>query len=317
MIIGLVANPKIKRPLLASVYDQNAEIHRFEGKRSVYEGGGSFEEGTEGQYGRAAAVTGYPRVHTVDGVKTKGKGYGTALYTALCLAANQDDDGDIRLGLDVSGAGISSQEGTRSSSAEAWWSRAKDLDLAEATEDEITEENVDLDAGTDKLTKCLRYELEGKTISYVNTVNVDVTEHIEADYYTYDNATGAGLVLASFNVDAFAADDGVRLTYQALKEETADVHEVYADPLVALDVRGLPPHMIEIIALLLEWEGQGKAAAGVRLRYLLNLDPATGAKAAARILKPNAADAREISQVMSSVVKARKSVDWARLSKLP
>ena len=74
----------------------------------------------------AETLSKYPRVHTPMGVKRKGEGLGTVLYSALCFAAYLNHKKHIRFNILRSAAkpGISSTSSTRTESTDAWWKAA-------------------------------------------------------------------------------------------------------------------------------------------------------------------------------------------------
>ena len=108
-------------------------IYMTDGK---YMGQGYFDSETNYRtesYAFSTMATGFPRAHTPSGVKVEGGGFGTVLYSALCLASHIDWIGEvITPDLAENGIydGISSMPRVsppykRSEEAEAWWSAAK------------------------------------------------------------------------------------------------------------------------------------------------------------------------------------------------
>ena len=140
--LGCVLNPKTNLP--CPVYkEKQRTVDVFDALLEDKEGSGYFDNFEHGADYSASEKSGFPRVHTPTGVKTRKAGYGTVLYTGLCLAAKLKDNGSLKLATNVAGAGISSNE-NRSNAAEAWWSAAKnEFDLAYSTEvegEEVEEE---------------------------------------------------------------------------------------------------------------------------------------------------------------------------------
>ena len=134
---GILINPKTGRPvLLKQRFGYLVRLAELDGS---WAGDGYFETERDkiasdgGNYSFSTMATGYPRVHTPSGVQVRGGGYGTVLYSGLCLASHLDWAGVCSFRLEREGIydGISSMPRHRSPSAEAWWSSAKvDFNLA-------------------------------------------------------------------------------------------------------------------------------------------------------------------------------------------
>lgn len=126
--LGCVLNPKTNLP--CPVFKTKHRTVNVLNPVGDAEGKGYFDDGSHGVEYSSSENSGFPRVHTPTGVRTQRAGYGTVLYTGLCLAANLEDRNMLKLATSVMGAGISSNE-NRSHAADKWWSAAKnDFDLA-------------------------------------------------------------------------------------------------------------------------------------------------------------------------------------------
>lgn len=200
---GLLVNPKNGDFIFADISRREVTIMRLD---NVDAGSGYFERGSSG-YGWTYDVTGYPRVHTPSGVSTRGGGYGTALYTALCYAAylsDVEDMGQHGPPSAIDGRGISSGE-PRSDYATAWWTRAKDVyGLASLVEGEITEDfDLNFDSGYKNVARDIaESELGARKVS-ISDYRIELSGSAEvpkeADAYPYRNAESANLVLAKLD----------------------------------------------------------------------------------------------------------------------
>lgn len=310
MFIGFVVNPKLARPVGVKL-DRDKVIDIIvdpAAPGASVMGSGSYDDGDYGeQYAWPAELSGYPRVHTPEGVKEKKKGYGTALYAALCLGAHLNHDRDVDLdALGDDDDGICSAD-PRSPSAQAWWNAAKQYDLAEAVW--FGQENVDLDVGVDDLA-CV--DLGAKRVSYVNYLNVDVETSI--DVMTFYDLASSGLAVASI-----VYDDPIDELAVDLQAGRAAPEEVWVEAAEAIDVREMPEQTLELIARMLEAADESHVANVLRLRHLLRLDPTMGAKAAERILVPNAgrAGARAVFESLERAEALREAFGWRTLGRLP
>ena len=137
--LGCVLNPKTSLP--CPVYkEKTRSVDVYDPALDDKQGAGYFDDGSHGADYTASEASGVPRVHTPTGVKTRRAGYGTVLYTGLCLAAKLEDAEHLKLATQIAGAGVSSNA-NRSNAADAWWSAAKnDFDLAYSVELEGEEE---------------------------------------------------------------------------------------------------------------------------------------------------------------------------------
>lgn len=158
LIGAVVANPKTGEPFFCVIDSPSTDgrwsnglyLRDFDG---ALRGSGYFETDHDSSYFLSAEHTQYPRFHTPEGVRRRGVGDGTCLYTvAACAVAVlrersrrelSFDDWPVVTGLSNPKAGISSTQ-ERSKAATAWWSKAVELDLAEEDAvDASKRENVD------------------------------------------------------------------------------------------------------------------------------------------------------------------------------
>lgn len=148
--LGLVLNPKTLCPSLAFKEQRRTVTFYMENLR---EGGKGYFQGPERDAYRVAEESGFPRGHTPDGVKVQKAGYGTVLYTSLCLAATMEAKKLLDLDTNLAEEGVCSNE-HRSRAADIWWANAKERNLAyEASftvegeeEEEIEDFDVDFDS---------------------------------------------------------------------------------------------------------------------------------------------------------------------------
>lgn len=216
-ILAVLINPKTQEP-----FQLRWNSDRAERDFGIYDGGeaivamGTFEDyGTK--YNDCAEATGYPRVHTPEGVsqELRGGGLGTVLYTGMTTAAHMIATERIAVDdFEVEREGITSGVKTRSVQASAWWNRA---------------------VADYKLAKRSRLDIE-------NDFGGDTTCSAECDIYPYAAALQNNLVIALEDADetwaarndglepkdwrlvsrgALAAVDFLRLRERAQKKPTA------------------------------------------------------------------------------------------------
>lgn len=343
-IVGIVVNPKLKKPVLVVWDGSEISIWSME-KNGRRIGLGSYEAYEE-QYLKPSLVTGMPRVHTPSGVSMKKQGYGTSLYTALCLGAHQHHDGDLDIEVPYEGDGICSDRESRSADASKWWEMAVRLDLADVMEDEAIEEDVEFDA--DDL-ECTHYS--GQNVQ-VHWARGDVSEMIMAYFYEFDSADSADLVVAGwepikiregaleevsgegagywqsttpFMVSSVArgrryssiAPEGFRNVWRMLAEED-DAEYVNNDALLALDMRNMEPHAVNLLSTVARINGvDDELIISMRMRAEYQLDPDASIKQMSLPFKPNSSEGRAIMQELERTKELRASLDWDRLSALP
>lgn len=138
-IFGLLINPRNSEVIFAArtmsaIEKWTRDIKIYRTGTAQYLGGGYFDDEHDFMaYAEATTdpnftsdATGYPRVHVSHGVVIPRQGYGTALYTALCLAAHLNWTRRLRFYVNPSGIydGISSSPASRSEDADTWWDTA-------------------------------------------------------------------------------------------------------------------------------------------------------------------------------------------------
>ncbi len=306
--LGLIVNPKTKEPVLATTDGHHVGIRSLRQESLLKKlGTGYLSDSNED----AIQATGYPRVHTPDGVTVSGMGYGTALYSAICDGALLRAKNLVEISGRGRGEGICSDTNDRSGYADRWWAAALKQGLTEQhiEEEEERDENVELDLEPGDL-DCV--QTDGKIV-YVNKVNVDLEKTTEKTYDTYSYKS-------LWNHHLVAAE--IVTTLPGVTTEGSDLYvlwrEVLEDPdliidtndiaLLAIDVRGLSEDAISLLSLAYLANGQPDAAVDdLRNRWARNLDPgATSGQG--RLFKANGmADAQE----------ARRLSGWDLLADLP
>jgi len=306
--LGLIINPKTKEPVLATTDGSYIGIRSLRQDTLLRKlGTGYLSDSRED----ASVATGYPRVHTPEGVATSGSGYGTALYSAICDGAHLD----FRKLVDIShwgrGDGICSDTKDRSGYADRWWAAALKRGLTEEhiEEEEERDENVDLDLEPGDLS-CV--QTEGKIV-YVNKVNVDLEKTTEKtfDTFSYESLIAHNLVAAEIVTTLPGViTDGADLyvLWHEMLEDPGLIIDTNEVPLLALDVRGLSEDAVSLLSLAYLASGQPDSAVDdLRNRWARNLDPdATSGQG--RLFKANG---------MADVVEARRISGWDEISDLP
>jgi hypothetical protein len=329
--LGLVINPKLKVPVVAVADDR--EIHIY-GLPHVDEDGDDeeWEQLGRGYYGEdtGSHVTGMPRSHTPNrsrrgslipnDVDIKGAGYGTSLYTSLCLGAHQNhefyDQGAkprFRFSRNATSDGISSMEGTRSDYADDWWEAARRRRLTMVQEEDSTEENVDV---TSEFSDNIEGSEYGSgTISNVNTIDVDVTTVAQIDIYPFENALKHNLIIASFTVEL---DGESELPDLWRKLQNADIHEAYPHWLLAIDVRGLTLDAINLLGVIGQESGLSEQdLSNLRYRWEHQIDPSMPVPQIVLPFKPNSSAARDAMEAVEQAAEIRQASGWDELADLP
>lgn len=310
-MIGLVVNPRLNEPLLVTTDLEFVAI------RSLSEGDFLFKHGAgypSDQREKAADATGYPRVHTPHGVKPTGKGYGTSLYSALCMGAYLTNHELVEIGMKVHGDGISSAEADRSREADAWWDAALGRGLTEkdVTEDTEKEENVEI--GRDVGPSDINVSVDGEIV-YVNSVDVDIEKTVEErfDYYTHDSMTDHDLSVAEFAVEiprGLNGPDSTEFLWRAIVEDPGLIYQTFDVPLLGIDVRGLDESFINLLSLLYLHAGlKDQDVDSLRERWRYGLDPGH-ISAQQQLFRANASG-------MANVQWARERANWDALRSLP
>jgi len=308
--IGLIINPKTKEPVLATTDGSYVGIRSLRQESLLKKlGTGYLSDSNED----ASVATGYPRVHTPEGVTVSGMGYGTALYSAICDGAHLDFKKHVEISHHrrASGDGICSDTRDRSGYADRWWAAALKRGLTEEhiEEEEERDENVSLKLDPDDLS-CV--ETDGKIV-YVNEVNVDLEKTTEKTFDTFSyesliehNLVAAEIVTTLPGVITDGAD--LYVLWREVLEDPDLIVDTNDVPLLALDVRGLSEDAVSLLSLAYLASGQTDSAVDdLRNRWARNLDPdATSGQG--RLFKANG---------MADVVEARRISGWDELSDLP
>lgn len=204
VFLGCVLNPKTNAP--CSVYKYKSRSVKVFNTEDVEEGNGYYDRGDHGSEYTASEESGFPRVHTPSGVKTRKAGYGTVLYTGLCLGAKLEEAGFLELATQIAGAGISSNE-NRSSAADAWWTAARDdfdlvyevdVDGVEEEEEVEYDETIDnsrslqriYDALTNVLNPDGSLDIDSVRVTGTLTVTRTIKTSSTADVYPYARSQG-------------------------------------------------------------------------------------------------------------------------------
>jgi hypothetical protein len=251
--LGCVLNPKTNLP--CPVYkEKQRTVEVYDPALDDKEGSGYFDDGDHGTDYSASEKSGFPRVHTPSGVKTRRSGYGTVLYTGLCLAAKLEDRGYLKIATNVAGAGISSNT-NRSNAAEAWWSAAKnEFDLAysvevegaEEEEEEEYEETITSTRGIRAVRDAVLAALDPEGDLYIDEVTVKgtikrmvSTGASEADVYPYDRTQGClgakSMVPFWFVSEAYDGSDHLWTYNEKALADPNSGGELYADHVEIFD----------------------------------------------------------------------------------
>lgn len=283
--LGCVLNPKTNLP--CPVYkDKSRTVEVYDPALDQKEGDGYFDHGDHGADYTASEKSGFPRVHTPSGVKTRKAGYGTVLYTGLCLAAKLEDAGHLKIDTQVAGAGISSNA-NRSNAADAWWSAAKgEFDLVysveiegeEEEEEEEYEETLSSTRAISRLRETLENLLEPDGDLDIDEVIVKgtlkkmvSTGASEADVYPYDRAQGC-LGAATMVPFWFVSElyDGSEHLWDHADAPDADHIEVFDDVFGCMVLTGaVSPDLVAFIQKVAVAAGKKKLFEEVMLVSLL------------------------------------------------
>ena len=328
-ILGLVVNPRTREPLLVTTDGENVGIRSLkEGGVGVRHGSGYYDTSGHGKSKEAENLTGFPRSHTPSGVTPLGQGYGTSLYTALCLGAYLVDNSHANIKMDVDGEGITSESEGRSHQADRWWDAAYRRGLTDREEEETEEEDrLDISVDADDLANCVDLE-EGQTLTYVHGLDAEVTTTttFAVDIYRYfvkgsgGRAWTSDLVLAEFYMNDLAEDlipsdipRGSELRWlRDLAEDDSDFWgDTNPEALLALDVRGLDREAMHLLSLCYAHADlKDSDISALWQRWKQNLDPSHEGQQ--YLFAPNSRGG-----ALSSVAEARSEVAWDNLASLP
>lgn len=307
---GILVNPRLMLPVLAVTDGEGVSIRSLLAEDTLRKIGSGYHSDRREQ---CSTFTDLPRVHTPRGVNPEGAGYGTALYSALCLGAHLTYEEEVAIKMKVRGDGVCSDTRDRSNDADAWWSAANKRGLTETTIEEMDEreEGVDITSDIDAQDLERIAPRDEGTIRYVNTVNVDIekSESHEYDLFTYESLTEHSLVVASFRIELERRED-LRSLWNGVLHEPDMIIETWKTPLLALDVRGLSEDAINLLSLLyMSVDLDDKSVDDMRNRWQRNLDPGA-ANAQQSLFRANAAG-------VADVMEARHESGWIDLRSLP
>lgn len=316
MVLGLVINPKLKVPVLSVTDGEYVGVRGMMQEELFAKiGTGYLSETREA----SSTFTDLPRSHTPDGVRPRNQGYGTSLYSSLCLAAHLTYADLASIRMKVRGDGICSDTKDRSDEADAWWHAAQRRGLTRDVTEEIEdrEENVDI-SGTvdpDALNRIATLDDADKRITYINEIDVDIETTSERTYDVYDHSSllDHALCVASFVVAVpgnVPIHDQLSYVWHAVLDDPDVIEDAYAEPLLALDVRGLDADAISLLSLMYIKAGlKDPAIDAMRERWEKNLDPDYVTRQQS-LFRANAAG-------IADVVHARRAVGWENLEELP
>jgi len=332
LTLGLVVNPRTRLPFLATYNETTDRVGIWDARTLKLEGDGYYETDEDSEYFPPAAETGYPRVHTPSGVKNKGVGNGTALYTALCLGAWVEDYGLASLDVGPqSGEGISSGPGA-SAAAQKWWQAAETHGLATSEEHRQDKEFSDEDFSGQVSTSDMDSILGGDDydITYIDRLELSGTRLGEEEtYYEYptDAALSNSLIIARFVIEVEAGPRrGLLLEKDAVEEivdaddtEVAELAAIYA-----LNLSGVAPGVIYLLVSLLEQGNVNPTLMDAFLkRATLGKDPEEGEMFETydpRRQNPQRRRRRtnpKMADINRSVREIRKTLGWDALVDLP
>jgi hypothetical protein len=307
-IYGIVVNPKSAEPVIVKPELSYVNIYRLAGGQLQLEGEGYFDK----KDGGIAEATGYPRVHTPDGVRSRGTGTGVCLYTGLCLTAHLVHEGVIqhRVG-PYTGDGISSDE-HREPPAEEWWEANTERGLTERghyeIEHEVPFQGEDISDLADE--SSVAEYLEVHSVDYISATASGVRmepEAVDGNTYPFDSAFEHNLVAVSFKANQHE-DFG-----KACAEQVT-TNDVDLAAILALNLSGASPDFYEGLQLVLRQEGASQdQLQNFRLRWLAASASGKGHRAGwlASQLSPNAAD---VEAAVREGEALRKTLGWDRLA---
>jgi hypothetical protein len=217
---AIVVNPKTGEPFfcVSDIVDKRPvrdfDIRDFNGG---LQGSGYFETSKDDSYYASAKATGYPRVHTPQGVRKQGVGNGTCLYVAGACAVTVRHDREYDnlslsewnlntgVSFDERRTGVSSTQ-ERSAKASTWWSKAIKAGLAKEVLVESSESH--------SIDDCVRGSSAREGIEHVWGLNIPgndndelmlcangdyfIGEDVMANVLTYESAYEQNLVIATF-----------------------------------------------------------------------------------------------------------------------
>lgn len=289
--LGVIVNPKTKIPVHVWWDFANATIWSLNEDDPT----SWLEKNGQGYFGEdeVSSMAGYPRSHTPSGVTPQGMGYGTCLYTALCMAAHWNSEGNVSLHSEK-GDGIASGLG-RSSKASRWWEQAVELGLAseeEGGENEVDVEENDIASAiedvidTDRLARRLGW-LEVTSVYITSRCSATGTKMSDEggsfNVYPFSAAMDNNLVVFSA---AWIADDvygenpgwkdfrWVDLDLFGPEKEDREPDIIVSDALLALNVTDQPVGFVQMLTRMAKKDGAPTDAVDALVRrHEAGLDP--------------------------------------------
>lgn len=319
-ILGLVVNPKLAKLALA--------VWEGEGYVGLYALNDGWKPLGAGYYGGdddpATLITGLPRANTPDGVKEKKMGYGTTLYTALCLGAKLQADGELSIQVGGEGEGVCSNHVARSSEAAEWWRAARRRGLTGTFEDEYEESDMDITDYVSDLESCVSGleagEGEEGRIDYVNTVRADVTFTRSADTYMYSSAESHNLIAMALPI-GFPGEPDRTLFKDAWEHVEGRGGGTLSDSevaiLVAADLRDVNPDAMKLILTAArDADVSEDELDNMFFRWTHGLDPSVPVAQMRLPFTPNSTEEKKARRILEETAYLRDETGWADLADL-
>jgi hypothetical protein len=277
--LGLLVNPKTKGPVhVIRPSGGGVRIYGMIDGEIKKIGDGNLETDEYSEYAAPAIATGYPRSHTPSGVQPRGMGYGTCLYTGLCLLAHYNHTKDLDLELEWDGDGISSDPNNRSHSAGRWWSAAERLELTSTEEGEGRVPFSDEDV-TDYFSDYFSYDVpEGILGEDTEVEEIEVRDvrasgvrvgSAEYDVYAFDNADEHNLVILG-QPQVIDLDEFIETGFVVLD----DWDYVNGEGIIALNVTDQPRGFVQMLMKLALAESVAKnEVQAMYERFAVDTDP--------------------------------------------
>lgn len=207
-VVAVLVNPKT-RELVEVHRNRSASVRlHYPGDKDAFSGTAYWDSDETFDFNGDE----YRRSHSPSAGVTQGKGYGVVLYSGLCLRAFSDTHA---MGIASSDGG--SGHSTRSSSADAFWSRAVSNDLAQ---EDYTE-------GSETRT----YEDDGEDYNYGGCERVP-----DEDCEEVENVHG------SIEIEYTAAGGEVEAQYMNAEENLAESGLIFALPGMKVELDFAPPN---------------------------------------------------------------------------
>ena len=318
IVLGLVVNPKLKVPVLVTFNTGAIEIWALNGDGWSVIG--------KGYYSEVVSNTGLMRANTPAGVRPKNMGYGTCLYTALCLGAHQNAKGRAQIDRFEDGDGVASETEDRSCEAALWWHSAAELGLVGEHAEETSVEDIDFRGEGE----CLVGEdiggLDGNTgtVTHVNYVNVDYEQVTEVHTYEYSSAEDNHLILAAMAVEVDAMEDEsieggtLESLWKTIRDDPFVIDETNLELLLALDVTELSEWGMNLVGILAQDSGASATQLGdLHFRWRYKLDPSEKLSQMSFEFRPNSKEFQDAVHVNERTEELREKTAWSDLANLP